>query len=87
MASNGSKKGRSLNRRVEFLISAYKEANVALVRTRVVNEAWLDDHEAFVAIVTPVEVFSLEEGRPPEVFKLPPPISHSTYIANVGTQE
>lgn len=83
-ASNRTEEGRSLNRRVEFLISAYKEANVALVRTRAVNETWLDNHETFVAIVTPVEVFSLEEGAAPEVFELPPPISHSTYMARLG---
>lgn len=79
VATNQTAEGRSRNRRVEFLISAFREVNLALVRSRIVNEAWLDGQEVFSAAGKPVEVFSLERGARPEVFELPPPVRHEAY--------
>ena len=88
IAPNNTKDGRSLNRRVEFLISAFRRANIELVRIRPINESWLDHHEAFGAVARPVEVFSLGGERTlPEIFELPPPISQETYVVELGGQE
>lgn len=53
-APNDTEEGRALNRRVEFMISADQDANVALVQRRRINEAFLrlnanDPHLATVS--------------------------------------
>ena len=79
VASNMTEVGRSLNRRVEFMVSAFSDVNVALVQKREVNALWLAASD--VALKSPpereksVEVFKLGEKQPYKIFELPPPTS------------
>lgn len=43
-ATNATGEGRARNRRVEFMIAAFREANFALVEDRAVNAGWLNNH-------------------------------------------
>lgn len=45
IATNATEAGRAINRRVEFMISAFFDANLRLVESRVINMAWLDNHK------------------------------------------
>lgn len=42
IATNSTKEGRAANRRVEFMLAAYREANYKLVGNRVINSNWVD---------------------------------------------
>lgn len=45
ITTNATDAGRAQNRRVEFMISAFHEANLRLVEEREINLDWLDNHE------------------------------------------
>ncbi len=83
VASNSTEAGQALNRRVEFVISAFRRANHELVALRTANEAWLNDHPTHILIHDlsynrRVEIYDLSNvDEPHEVFDLPEPVTHS----------
>ena len=83
VASNSTEAGQALNRRVEFVISAFRRVNHELVAMRAVNEAWLNDHPHHILIHDlpynrKVEIYDLSNvDEPHEIFDLPEPVAHS----------
>jgi hypothetical protein len=90
IAPNASESGRALNRRVEFLISANQNANLAVVRLQPINPAYLKLNPTDVGTVRPERVTVLK----PDPYNGPADISETaphgmvtlTPFANVPLQ-
>ena len=75
ISTNSTSAGRAVNRRVEFVMSAYSRANIAVTRQRVINEEFrLDgpdkEDEFTISTGQEIEVYSLEQQEPYEVYEL-----------------
>ena len=78
VASNLTEEGRALNRRVEFMVSAYVDVNHLLVRNRPVEASWLEVPAAegvrrTIPRNSVYAVRSLDTATPYKIYELPPP--------------
>jgi len=78
IATNATETGRALNRRVEFMLSRFEEANYVAIEQFSRNTDWLNNHNEKVLVIPP-EQTKLKPTDTPQVHIIPKEVvAHDT---------